>query len=96
MAPKLSQQRSDAGSKFERTSEGSGCYKENPVRKHLRLKGMEPSLFDRWMGLFAQTCRELFVDDVVIQFIVTAQRIADSLKLALLYRPDRPWPRTPS
>jgi hemoglobin len=72
----------------------SGRYKGNPVAKHLQIEGMEPLLFDHWMGLFTQTCRELFVDDVAAQFIVKAQRIAESLKLALFYRPDRRWPRT--
>ena len=72
----------------------SGRYKGNPVAKHLRLEGMEPHLFDRWLGLFAQTCHELFDDGVAAAFVVKAQRIAESLKLALFYRPDRPWPRT--
>ena len=71
----------------------SGRYKGNPVAKHLRLEGMEPHLFDHWLGLFTQTCRELFDDDVAAAFVVKAQRIAESLKLALFYRPDRPWPR---
>src|SRR6185503_18196164 len=72
----------------------SGRYKGNPVAKHLKLEGMKPQLFDHWLGLFTQTCRELFDDDVAAEFIVKAQRIAESLKLALFYRPDRPWPRT--
>jgi truncated hemoglobin YjbI len=29
----------------------SGRYKGNPVAKHLRLEGMEPRLFDRWLEL---------------------------------------------
>jgi hemoglobin len=74
----------------------SGRYKGNPVAKHLQLEGMEPPLFDHWLDLFIQTCRELFVDDVARQFTIKAQRIAESLKLALFYRPERPWPRTAS
>ena len=42
----------------------SGRYKGNPLAKHLQLEGMEPHLFDHWLGLFAQTCRELFDEDV--------------------------------
>lgn len=72
----------------------SGRYKGNPVAKHLQLEGMEPHLFDRWLDLFTQTCRELFDEEVAAAFAVKAQRIAESLKLALFYRPDRPWPRT--
>jgi len=33
-------------------------------------------------------------EEVAAAFAVKAQRIAESLKLALFYRPDRPWPRT--
>jgi len=40
--------------------------------------------------LFAETCRELFDDDVAGVFRAKAERIAESLKLALFYRPDRP------
>jgi hemoglobin len=71
----------------------SGRYKGNPVAKHLQLEGMEPPLFDHWLDLFTQTCRELFDEEVAAAFAVKAQRIAESLKLALFYRPDRPWPR---
>ena len=71
----------------------SGRYKGNPVAKHLQLEGMEPHLFDHWLDLFTQTCRELFDEEVAAAFAVKAQRIAESLKLALFYRPDRPWPR---
>ena len=72
----------------------SGRYKGNPVAKHVRLEGMELQLFDRWLSLFAQTCHELFDHEVAAAFAVKAQRIAESLKLALFYRPDRPWPIT--
>lgn len=72
----------------------TGRYKGNPVAKHLPLEDMEPRLFDRWLELFAETCDELFDDDVAALFCVKATRIAESLKLALFYRPDRPWPRS--
>ena len=38
----------------------SGRYKGNPVAVHLRVEGIEPQLFDRWLALFDETCRELF------------------------------------
>ena len=72
----------------------SGRYKGNPVAVHLRVEGMEPQLFGRWLALFAETCRELFDDDVAGVFRAKAERIAESLKLALFYRPDRPWQRS--
>ena len=72
----------------------SGRYKGNPVATHLRLEGMEPRLFDRWLELFGETCGELFDDSLAEAHRVKAVRIAESLKLALFYRPDRPWPRS--
>jgi hemoglobin len=72
----------------------SGRYKGNPVAVHLRLEGMEPQLFGRWLALFDDTCRELLDDEVADAFREKASRIAESLKLALFYRPDRPWQRS--
>jgi hemoglobin len=69
----------------------SGRYKGTPVAKHLQLAGMEPHLFDRWLTLFRDTCKELF-EESLAEFIVKAERIAESLKIALFYRLDRPWP----
>ena len=67
----------------------TGRYKGNPVAVHLAVAGMAPSLFTRWLDLFGQTCAELFSDDVADAFRHKAVRIADSLKLALYYRPVR-------
>jgi hemoglobin len=74
----------------------SGRYKGNPVEKHRRLNGIEPRLFDRWLQLFGETCNEVLDDDVAPVFRAKAARIAESLKLALFYRPDRPWPKSAS
>jgi hemoglobin len=71
----------------------SGRYKGNPVVVHRRVEGIEYDLFARWLGLFDETCRELFDDELANAFRDKATRIAESLKLALFYRPDRPWPR---
>jgi hemoglobin len=70
----------------------SGRYKGNPLAVHQRLEGMAPHLFDRWLALFGATCDELFAEDVAEAFRAKAARIAESFKLALFYRPDRPWP----
>jgi hemoglobin len=72
----------------------SGRYKGNPVAVHLRVEGIEPRLFGRWLELFDETCRGLFDDDVADVFHVKAARIAESLKLAPFYRSDRPWQRS--
>jgi hemoglobin len=74
----------------------SGRYKGNPVAVHGRVVGIEIKLFERWLALFDESCRELFVPDIADVFYSKAVRIAESLKLALFYRPDRPWPRSSS
>jgi hemoglobin len=71
----------------------TGRYKGNPVAVHHRVDGIELDLFDRWLALFEQTCGELFDESLANAFHAKAARIAESLKLALFYRPDRPWPR---
>jgi hemoglobin len=70
----------------------TGRYKGNPVAKHLAIPGIQLHLFERWLALFNETCGELFDERVSAEFRTRAVRIAESLKLALFYRPDRPWP----
>ena len=70
----------------------SGRYKGNPVAAHGRVDGIEIEMFDRWLALFDETCRELFAPAQADEFHTKAVRIAESLKLALFYRPDRAWP----
>lgn len=74
----------------------SGRYKGNPVAVHGRVDGIELEMFDRWLTLFEATCRDLFDPPLAIEFQAKAIHIAESLKLALFYLPDRPWPRTAS
>ena len=70
----------------------TGRYKGNPLAKHFAIPGMQPALFERWLALFNETADELFDDDISAEFRAKAARIAESLKLGLFYRPDRPWP----
>lgn len=67
----------------------SGRYKGNPVAVHMALARIEPHLFARWLERFGETCGELFEADIADAFRAKAVRIADSLKLALYYRPVR-------
>jgi hemoglobin len=67
----------------------TGRYKGAPVPAHLRIKDIEPRLFDRWLQLFEETCDELFDGEVAEAFRAKATRIAESLKLALFFRLDR-------
>jgi hemoglobin len=73
----------------------SGRYKGNPVAVHKAVEGLEIDFFDRWLGLFNETCHELFDADTAEAFRIKANRIADSLELALFYRPDVRWERPP-
>jgi hemoglobin len=73
-----------------------GRYKGNPVAKHLAVEDITPKLFERWLALFDETCTELFDDRLRAEFGAKAARIAESLKLALFYRPDQPWPPQPA
>ncbi len=70
----------------------SGRYKGNPVAIHRRIDGLEIGLFERWLGLFDQTCGELFDAETAELFRLKAALIAESLKLALFYHPGQPWP----
>ena len=72
----------------------TGRYKGNPVVKHLVITDIRPHLFERWLALFDETCGELFDEAISEEFRAKAVRIAESLKLALFYRPDRPWQRS--
>jgi hemoglobin len=66
----------------------SGRYKGAPVPAHLRVKGIEPQMFDRWLRLFGETCHELFENEVAEAYRAKAIPIAESLKLALFFRLD--------
>ncbi|HWG06317.1 MAG TPA: group III truncated hemoglobin [Beijerinckiaceae bacterium] len=66
----------------------TGRYKGAPVPAHLRIKGIEPWMFDRWLRLFGETCDELFENEFAAAFRFKAARIAESLKLALFFRAE--------
>jgi hemoglobin len=70
----------------------SGRYKGDPVAVHKRVAGIEPELFGSWLELFEATAAELFVPALAAEFATKARRIAESLRLALFFRPDQPWP----
>lgn len=69
----------------------SGRYKGDPLAVHRRVAGLAPALFGRWLDLFEETAAALFPPDLAEAFVVKARRIAESLRIALFYRPDAPW-----
>jgi hemoglobin len=74
----------------------SGRYKGDPVSVHRRVVAdqagsIAPPLFGNWLDLFEATATEMFVPPIADRFVQAARRIAESLKLALFYRPGQPW-----
>ena len=70
----------------------SGRYKGQPVPAHMQHRErITPELFGRWLGLWASTTDELMTADAAAALQDKAGRIAESLQLALFYRPERTW-----
>lgn len=67
----------------------SGRYKGNPMAAHQK-HAIRPEFFDRWIELWRETAREVFAPEPAAQFCAKADRIAESLKLALFFRPGAP------
>jgi len=65
----------------------TGTYHGSPMQTHMRLPGMEPGLFQRWLALFEETAGTLFEPETASGFVERASRIAESFQLALFYRP---------
>jgi hemoglobin len=68
----------------------TGRYKGKPIPAHVKLTGIEPRHFERWLALFAETARELFEPALAQLFLLRAQRIAESLKLGFAFHAERP------
>jgi hemoglobin len=66
----------------------TGTYHGSPMQAHMRIPGLEPHLFPRWLTLFEQTVTELFEPALAARFLERANRIAESLQLALFFRPE--------
>ncbi len=64
----------------------TGRYHRDPFSAHLRLPGIAPAMFDRWLGLFGQTCSELFAPETADAFRERAERIGRSLRIGLFER----------
>jgi len=62
-------------------------YQGRPVPAHVNLKGVTEGDFDIWLSIFADTAGDLCDPDTARVFIERAERIAQSLKLAMFFRP---------
>ncbi len=67
----------------------SGRYKGNPMIAHVRLKAVRPEHFERWLGLFRTTARDLCPPEIAELFIGRAENIARSLQLGMFFHPGK-------
>ena len=82
----------------------SGRYHGDPFTAHLRLPGLQPAMFGRWLALFRAACDEALEPDLAAAFSSKADRIARSLQMGLSVRsqarpahgPAPPSPRPPA
>ena len=65
----------------------TGRYKGSPVASHQRhASTIEPAMFDRWLALWGETALEVLAPAPAAAVIEKAERIAESLRLALFFR----------
>jgi hemoglobin len=65
----------------------SGRYKGSPMQAHLKHRAaIRPEMFARWLMLWGETAREILPAAVAEAFVAKAERIAESLGLALWFR----------
>lgn len=66
---------------------GSGRYKGNPVARHLEHRAaMTPEQFTRWLALWRETTDAMMPEGAARLLQDKAERIAESLRLALWFR----------
>lgn len=62
----------------------AGRYSGKPVPAHMKLEGIRREDFGLWLGLFHRTLEEIAPgEETVIYFMQRAERIAQSLQLAM-------------
>ena len=67
----------------------TGRYKGQPVPAHMKHRErITPELFDRWLGLWRETTDAMMTPAAAQALQEKAQRIAQSLQLALFFRLD--------
>ena len=65
----------------------TGRYKGSPMGAHLRhAAAIQPEMFDHWLALWRETAAEELAPEDAAAVIGKAERIAESLKLALYFR----------
>lgn len=71
----------------------TGRYKGQPVPAHMKHRSrITPELFERWLGIWAETTDAMMVPAAAKALQDKARRIAQSLQLALFFRIDAEQP----
>ena len=68
----------------------TGRYKGRPIPAHVKLTGIEPQHFARWLALFGETADELFDPALAQAFLARAEKIAASLMLGFAFHAEKP------
>jgi hemoglobin len=68
----------------------SGRYKGRPVPAHIKLTGIEPRHFARWLAMFGETAGALFEPALAQAFVQRAEKIAASLMLGFAFHAEKP------
>ncbi len=63
----------------------TGRYKGDPMMTHLQLP-LEPSHFNRWLALFADTAKEVMATGHAAAIIAKSERIAGNFKAGIAYQ----------
>lgn len=67
---------------------GTRRYRGHPMASHMRVPGLEPAHFTRWMDVFARTARAHLAEDAAVEMIRRAGRMRRALERAVC-APDR-------
>lgn len=79
---------------WESVALNTGTYSGKPVPAHQRLTTVEPMHFGIWLALFRQTLEDTAASqEAVAYFMERAERIAESLQLAMFGFPGLPVKR---
>ena len=68
----------------------NGAYSGRPVPAHLKLKQVREEDFDIWLEHFRRTAENRCSPEMAAVFVDRAERIAQSLKMAMFFRLERP------
>lgn len=73
----------------------AGVYSGKPVPAHQKLSGVEPWHFKIWLALFRQTLEDTAPTPEAVAYVIErAERIAESLQLAMFGFPGLPVNRS--